>query len=53
MASGALTVTYQGRTVTYRSVADLKNAIQVVTNALANQSGTRIRQYRFGSSKGL
>lgn len=53
LASGVLTVTYMGRTVTYRSVDDLRKAIQTVQNSLANQAGTRTRMYRFGSRKGL
>lgn len=53
LASGVTTVTYMGRTITYRSVDDLKKAIQTVQNSMAAQAGTRIRQYRFGSRKGL
>jgi hypothetical protein len=53
LASGVLTVQYQGRTITYRSTAALKEAISTVRNALAVQDGTRVRLIRFGSSKGL
>jgi hypothetical protein len=53
MASGTLTVTYEGRSITYRSVQELQRAIAVVQNALNQQSGKRTRQYRLSSSKGL
>ena len=39
LASGALRVRHENRDVTYRSVDDLRDAIQVVENELAKQSG--------------
>jgi len=53
LASGTLTVTYEGRGVTYRSVQELQRAIAVVQSALNQQSGKRTRQYRMSSSKGF
>ena len=53
LASGTLTVTYEGRSVTYRSVQELQRAIAVVQSALNQQSGKRTRQYRMSGSKGL
>jgi hypothetical protein len=53
LASGATTITYQGRSITYRSVEELKAAISTVKNSMAVANGTRVRQIRFGSRKGL
>lgn len=53
LASGVRTVAYQGRIVTYASVDELRTAITTVKNSMAAQSGKRVRQYRFGSGKGL
>ena len=54
LASGALTVEYDGRRVTYRSVAELKEAIAEVRTALDAAAGkTRLRQIRVHSSKGV
>jgi hypothetical protein len=53
LASGTLTVTYEGRSITYRSVQELQRAITVVQNSLNQQSGKRTRQYRLSGSKGL
>jgi hypothetical protein len=53
LGSGTLTVTYEGRSVTYRSIHELERAISVVQNALKQQSGKRVRQYRMSSSKGF
>jgi hypothetical protein len=53
LASGTLTVTYEGRSITYRSVQELQRAIAVVQNALNQQSGKRTRQYRLSGSKGM
>ena len=52
LASGTLTVTFEGRSMTYRSVQDLQRAISVVQSSLNQQSGKRVRQYRMASSKG-
>ena len=53
LASGMLTVTFEGRTMTYRSVQELQRAIATVQSALNSQSGKRVRQYRMSSSKGF
>ena len=54
LASGALTVEYDGRRVTYRSVAELKEAIAEVRTALDAAAGkTRLRQIRVHSSTGV
>lgn len=39
LASGALRVTYDGKTVEYRSIAELKAAIATVTAAIAAAAG--------------
>lgn len=52
-ASGTLTVTFEGRSITYRSVQELQRAISVVQNSMNQQSGKRIRQYRISSAKGF
>jgi hypothetical protein len=48
-----LTVTFDGRSMTYRSVQELQRAISVVQNSLNVQSGKRVRQYQLSGSKGL
>ena len=53
LASGTLTVTFEGRSMTYRSVQELQRAISVVQNSLNQQSGKRVRQYRLSGSKGI
>jgi len=53
LASGTLTVTFEGRSMTYRSVQELQRAISVVQNSLNQQSGKRVRQYRLSGSKGF
>ncbi len=53
LASGTLTVTFDGRSMTYRSVQELQRAISVVQNSLNQQSGKRVRQYRLAGSKGF
>ena len=53
LASGTLTVTFEGRSMTYRSVQDLQPAISVVQSSLNQQSGKRVRQYRLSGSKGF
>ena len=52
LASGTLTVTFEGRSITYRSVQELQRAISVVQSSLNQQSGKRVRQYRLSGSKG-
>jgi len=53
LASGTLTVTFEGRSMTYRSVQELQRAISVVQNSLNVQSGKRVRQYQLSGSKGF
>ena len=53
LASGTLTVTFEGRSMTYRSVQELQPAISVVQSSLNQQSGKRVRQYRLSGSKGF
>ena len=53
LASGTLTVTFEGRSMTYRSVQELQRAISVVQNSLNVQSGKRVRQYQLSVSKGF
>lgn len=48
-----LTVTFEGRSMTYRSVQELQRAIAVVQNALNQNTGKRTRQYQMSSRKGL
>ena len=45
-ASGTLTVTFEGRRMTYRSVQELQRAISVVENALNQQTGNWTWQCR-------
>jgi hypothetical protein len=52
LGSGTLTVTFEGRSMTYRSVQELQRAISVVQSSLNQQSGKRVRQYRMSGSKG-
>lgn len=48
IASGELTVSHNGRTVTYRSMADLLKARDLIVNELAAQAGSRRgSSYRF------
>lgn len=54
LASGEQRVAYEGKSVEYRSVADLKAAIAQVQSALASEAGrTKTRQIRVTTSKGL
>jgi predicted GTPase len=53
LASGVLTVEYDGKRVTYRSVAEIKEALVQVETALARDAGTRVRQIRVVTNKGF
>lgn len=54
LASGELRVTFEGRSVEYRSIEDLMKAIAVVEDALNAAAGTPIvRQIRMSSSSGF
>ena len=52
IASGVLRVSYDGRTVEYRSFADLRAALRVVEAALDPCRRT-VRQIRISADKGL
>ena len=54
LASGEHRVTYEGKSVEYRSVADLKAAIAEVETTISRESGTpKARQIRVTTSKAL
>ncbi len=54
LASGEHRVTYDGKSVEYRSVVDLKAAIAEVEAQIARAAGKRkSRQIRISTSKGL
>jgi predicted GTPase len=54
LASGEHRVTYDGKSVEYRSVVDLKAAIAEVEFQIARAAGKRkSRQIRISTSKGL
>ena len=52
IASGVLRVSYDGRTVEYRSLADLRAALREVEAAL-DPSRRTVRQIRISADKGL
>lgn len=54
LASGYLTVDYNGRHVTYRSIADIQAAIKDVETDINGLKGTAfVRTYHMNSRKGL
>jgi len=53
LASGALTVEYDGKRVTYRSVREIKEALAQVETALARDAGTRVRRILVTTNKGF
>ena len=54
LASGEHRVTYEGKSIEYRSVADLKAAIAEVEASIARDSGSqKARQIRVTTSKAL
>jgi hypothetical protein len=54
IASGEHRVTYDGKTIEYRTVSDLKLALAEVEAALASSNGkTKTRQIRVTTSKGF
>ena len=54
LASGEHRVTYEGKSIEYRSVADLKAAIAEVEASIARDSGSqKARQIRVTTSKGF
>lgn len=53
-ASGVARVSYDGKTVDYRSVAEIDRAIEALDREIANVEGRRIvRQVRVMGTKGL
>lgn len=53
-ASGVARVSYDGKTVDYRSVAEIDRAIEALDREIATREGRRIvRQVRITTSKGL
>lgn len=54
LASGTAEVSYNGRTVRYRSVAEIQAAIKDVESDIASATGGSVlRTYRFCTDKGL
>ena len=53
LVSGVLTVEYDGKRVTYRSIAEIKDALAQVETALAREDGRRVRQIRVVTNKGF
>ena len=53
-ASGVARVSYDGKTVDYRSVAEIDRAIEALDREIATAEGRRIvRQVRVATAKGL
>ena len=53
-ASGVARVSYDGKTVDYRSVSEIDRAIEALDREIATLEGRRIvRQVRITTSKGL
>ena len=53
LASGVLTVSYDGKSVTYRSVDEIKTALTEIENARAREAGRQVRQIRIVGNKGF
>lgn len=53
LASGERRVSYDGKTVEYRSIAELKEALAEVEAALTQAEGKRVRQIRINTNKGF
>ena len=53
-SSGVARVSYDGKTVDYRSVADIDRALEALDREIAAAEGRRmVRQVRITTSKGL
>ena len=53
-SSGVARVSYDGKTIDYRSVAEIDRAIEVLDREIATAEGRRIvRQVRVTTAKGL
>ncbi len=53
LTSGVLTVSYDGKSVTYRSVDEIKTALAEIENARGRDAGRQVRQIRIVSNKGF
>ena len=53
LTSGVLTVSYDGKSVTYRSVDEIKTALAEIETARARDAGRQVRQIRITSNKGF
>ena len=53
LTSGVLTVSYDGKSVTYRSVDEIKTALTEIENARARDAGRQVRQIRIVGNKGF
>ena len=53
LTSGVLTVSYDGKSVTYRSVDEIKTALTEIENARARDAGRQVRQIRITTNKGF
>ncbi len=53
LTSGVLTVSYDGKSVAYRSIDEIKTALTEIENARARETGRQVRQIRIVSDKGF
>ena len=53
LASGERRVSYDGKSVEFRSISELKEALAEVEAALAQAEGKRVRQIRVTTAKGF
>ncbi len=53
LTSGVLTVSYDGKSVTYRSVKEIKTALAEIETARARDAGRQVRQIRIVGNKGF
>ena len=53
LTSGVLTVSYDGKSVTYRSVDEIKTTLTEIENARAREAGRQVRQIRIVGNKGF
>ena len=53
LTSGVLTVSYDGKSVSYRSVGEIKAALAEIENARAREAGRQVRLIRIVTNKGF
>ena len=53
LTSGVLTVSYDGKSVTYRSVSEIKTVLAEIETARARDAGRQVRQIRIVTNKGF